>query len=62
LTSTSDEEEHRMDEEEHRMSEEPITDAPKPAEEQDAPAQERPPGETGHRPSQAEGDDDEDDD
>lgn len=44
------------------MSEEPITDAPQPADEQDAPAQERPAEDADHRPSQAEGDDDSDED
>ena len=41
------------------MSDEPITDAPKPAGEQDAPAPERPADDSDHRPSQAEGGDDE---
>jgi hypothetical protein len=38
------------------MSDDPITDAPRPADEQEAPAEERPPNDTDHRPSQAEGD------
>ena len=41
------------------MSDEPITDAPRPSGEQDAPAQERPPQEEQReRPSQAEGEGD----
>lgn len=41
--------------------EEPITDAPKSADEQDVPAAERPAGDSDHRPSQAEGDRQDDD-
>lgn len=38
------------------MSDEPITDAPQSTEEQDAPSEERPPQDRDTRPSQAEGD------
>jgi hypothetical protein len=44
------------------MSDEPITDAPESTNEQDAPAPERPPDDTDHRPSQAEGDNGDEDD
>jgi hypothetical protein len=42
------------------MSDEPITDAPQPTDEQDAPAEERPPQDSDTRPSQAEGERDDD--